>query len=187
MKRSIIVFVAACLLALGVSSPSFCQDLVGTVVNQDGHAVSGAKIVTQSPDGQPIGSAVSDSNGQYQIAGVGAGEYFITLAPAGNSGQGQTVASYVGNGGLTVDWAVAPGVAPVASAKAGITSVASTSVASTGNPVSTLSFDNALKADSAISMCTTKSGKLFCNNGYACSVFPYGYYYCSCCRIGGLL
>ena len=131
MKRSIIAFAAACLLALGLTTPSFCQDLVGTVVDQDGHAVSGAKIVTQSPDGQPIGSAVSDANGQYQINGVNAGEYFITLAPAGTAGQGQTVASYVGNGGLTVNWAVAPGVAPVASAKAG-----TTSVASTDNPVS---------------------------------------------------
>jgi len=180
MKRSIIVFAAACLIALGLTTPSFCQDLVGTVVDQDGHAVSGAKIVTQSPDGQPIGSAVSDSTGQYQIAGVGAGEYFISLAPAGTAGQGQTVASYVGNGGLTVDWAVAPGVAPVASAKAG-----TTPVASTGNPVSTLSFVNSVAAQDS-SMCTVKSGKLFCDNGYACTVFPYGYYYCACCRTGAM-
>ena len=176
MKRSIIVFAAACLLALGMTTPSFSQDLVGTVVDQHGNAVSGAKIVTQSPDGQPIGSAVSDSNGQYQIAGVGAGEYFISLAPAGTAGQGQTVASYVGNGGLTVDWAVAPGVAPVASAKAGTASLASTS-----DRVNTLSFVNDLSADK-ISECKVKSGRRFCDNGYACSVFPYGYYYCSCCR-----
>jgi hypothetical protein len=178
MKRSIIVFAAACLLALGITTPSFSQDLIGTVVDQNGNAVSGAKIVTQSPDGQPIGSAVSDANGQYQIPDVNAGEYFITLAPAGTTGQSQTVASYVSKGGLTVDWAVAPGVAPVASAKAG-----TTSVASTGNPVSTLSFVNDVKESSA-SMCFTKSGRKFCDNGYACTVFPYGYYYCSCCRSG---
>lgn len=180
MRRSIIAFAATCLLALGLSAPSFCQDLVGTVVDQDGHAVSGAKIVTQSPDGQPIASAVSDANGQYQIVGVNAGEYFITLAPAGTAGQGQTVASYVGNGGLTVNWAVAPGVAPVASAKAG-----TTSVASTDNPVSDLSFVNDVRESSA-SMCFTKSGRKFCDNGYACTVFPYGYYYCACCRTPAL-
>jgi hypothetical protein len=180
MKRSIIVFAAACLFALGINTPGFSQDLVGTVVDQDGHAVSGAKIVTQDPGGQTIGSTTSDSNGQYQINGVNAGEYLITMAPAGTAGQGQTVAGYVGNGGLTVNWAVAPGIAPVASAKAG-----TTSVGSTGNPVSTLSFVNNL-AESTGGMCFTKSGKLFCDNGYACTVFPYGYYYCSCCRMGTL-
>jgi hypothetical protein len=180
MKRSIIVFAAACLLAWGMTTAGFSQDLVGTVVDQDGHAVSGAKIVTQSPDGQPIGSAISDSNGQYQINGVNAGEYFVTLAPAGTAGQGQTVASYVGNGGLTVNWAVAPGVAPVASANAG-----SSPVASTGNPVSTLSFVNNLAASSK-GMCFVKSDRKFCDNGYACSVFPYSFYYCPCCRTGML-
>ncbi|MGO9061616.1 MAG: carboxypeptidase-like regulatory domain-containing protein [Candidatus Binataceae bacterium] len=176
MSRSIVVLVAACLLAVGMTTPSFSQDLAGTVVDQDGHAVSGAKIITQTPDGQTIGSATSDSQGQYQIDGVNAGEYFITLAPAAAAGQGQTVASYVGNGGLTVNWAVAPGVAPVASAKAG-----AAGIASAGNPVSTMSFTNSVAVSDG-GMCFVKSGKKYCDNGYACSVFPYGYYYCSCCR-----
>jgi len=176
MNRSIVVLVAACLFAVGMTTPSFSQQLAGTVVDQGGHAVAGAKIVTQTPDGQTIGSATSDSQGQYQIDGVDAGEYFITLAPAAAAGPGQTVASYVGNGGLTVNWAVAPGAAPVASAKAG-----TIAVASAGNPVSNISFMNSL-AVRAGGMCFVKSGRKFCDNGYACSVFPYGYYYCSCCR-----
>ena len=91
-------------------------------------------------------------------------------------GPGQTVASYVGNGGLTVNWAVAPGAAPVASAKAG-----TATVASAGNPVSNISFMNSLARRDG-GMCFVKSGRKFCDNGYACTVFPYGYYYCSCCR-----
>lgn len=180
MSRSIIVLVVACLFAVGMSTPSSSQELAGTVVDQDGHAVSGAKVVTQTPEGQTIGSATSDSHGQYRIDDVDAGEYFITLAPVAAAGQGQTVASYVGNGGLTINWAVAPGTAPVASAQPGIAAVTSASVASAANPVSNMFFSNSLAARGP--MCFVKSGRKFCDNGYACSVFPYGYYYCSCCR-----
>jgi len=83
-------------------------------------AVPGAKVIAHSSDGLNTQAATTDSNGQYRIAGLDPGQYYITLDALGTGGQGQTVASYLGNSGLTVNWSVAPGATPLASAQPGI-------------------------------------------------------------------
>lgn len=130
MSRVTMVALAACLFAIGMVTPAISEDLVGTVVDRDGNAVPGVKIVTQAPDGQTTGTATSDAQGQYRIGGLDAGEYFITLNPAAANVQGQTVASYVGNAGLTVNWSVGHGLAPLASAQPGIRGGSSSPVGS---------------------------------------------------------
>jgi hypothetical protein len=107
------------MLLLAVASPALCEDLVGTVAEKDGQAVQGVRIIARSGDGQTREFAITDASGQYRIAGLNPGEYFVTLDPAGSGVQGQTVASYVSNAGLTVNWSVAPGSSPLASAQPG--------------------------------------------------------------------
>jgi Carboxypeptidase regulatory-like domain len=135
MRTSILALVVGCLFAIGAGSQALCEDLVGTVVNRDGHAVQGVKIITHARDGQPTGSAVSDVQGQYSIADLQPGEYFITLDPGSTNVQGQTVASYVGNAGLTVNWSVAMGLAPLASAQPGVQFAAASPAGSNALPV----------------------------------------------------
>ena len=130
MSRSIVVLIAAPVLALAIAAPAICEDLVGTVADRGGQAVQGVKIIAQSKDGTTQ-AATTDANGQYRIAGLDPGQYFITLDPAGNGVQGQTVASYLGNSGLTVDWSVASGVSPLASAQPGTRLAFSSSVSKT--------------------------------------------------------
>jgi hypothetical protein len=119
MSRSILALVAGFALAMSLVSSALCEELVGTVVDQNGNAVPGATVVAHTPEGLQTGTAIANPQGQYQINGLAPGQYYITLNPATNGFEGQTVASYVGNGGLTVNWSVAPGVNPVASATPG--------------------------------------------------------------------
>ncbi len=121
MNKTLMALIAGCALALGFCRPALCADIVGTVLDANGNAVPGVKVSTSTQDGQSIGSAVTDGQGDYAIDGVSSGLYYITLTPpAGSDLRGQSVASYVGGMGLTVNWGVAPGREPVASAMPGI-------------------------------------------------------------------
>jgi carboxypeptidase family protein len=132
MHRSLLALISTCALAMAIASPAICEDLVGTVANSAGHAVQGVKIVARSADGKISEAATSDAGGRYRIAGLGPGRYFITLDPAGTGVQGQTVASYLGSTGLTVNWSVGPGISPLASAAPGAQLGAPTSVSVAG-------------------------------------------------------
>jgi Carboxypeptidase regulatory-like domain len=174
MNKVMMVLIAVCVLAIGTALPAISADLAGEVVDQDGHAVSGATITTQGPDGQTVASATSNSQGEYEINGLNAGEYLITIGSASAGLQSQTVASYVGGNGLAVNWLVAPGVAPLASAQP----LAQDERMRSGGFGNLNLRDN----DRDPQGCFRKSDKLFCDNGRACRVFPYGYYYCRCCQ-----
>jgi hypothetical protein len=119
MSGAVPRLIAGCVLALAIAAPAVCEDLVGTVAGSGGQAVQGVRIIATSRDGQITEAATTDANGQYIIPGLDPGQYMITLDPAGAGVQGQTVASYLGNSGLTVNWSVAPGLSPLASAKPG--------------------------------------------------------------------
>lgn len=120
MKKTLMALIAGCALVAGAAAPVLCADIVGTVHDADGNVVSGVEVSTSTQDGKSIGSAVTDSQGNYKINGVPSGLYYITLIPpSGSNLSGQSVASYVGGSGLTVNWGVAPGREPMASAMPG--------------------------------------------------------------------
>ncbi len=182
MSRLKMVLLATCWLAIGMATPAMSEDLAGTVVDQNGQAIPGAQVVAQTTDGQTMGTATSNAQGQYEINGLNAGEYFITLAPGTAGAQGQAVAGYVGRSGLTVDWAVAPGAAPIASAQAGVGS------ASSASAVSNLSFasDGSSGDKDNDKCCREKSKKHYCDN-YDCKFWKNRswdrrYRYCKCCK-----
>jgi hypothetical protein len=137
MKKTLMALIAACALVAGASAPAPCADIVGTVLNANGNAVPGVVVSTRTRDGQNVGSAVTDGQGDYAINDVSSGLYYITLAPpSGSDLRGQSVASYVGGTGLTVNWGVAPGRAPVATAMPGVNNHPGTSlIASASKPV----------------------------------------------------
>jgi len=121
MNKTLIAVIAGCALVAGAATPVLCAGIVGAVLDANGNAVSGVQVSTSTRDGQNVGSAVTDGQGDYAINDVSSGLYYITLAPpAGSDLRGQSVASYVGGNGLTVNWAVAPGRAPVAAAMPGV-------------------------------------------------------------------
>lgn len=120
MRQSVLSLLITALIAMGAAAPGLCEDLVGTVANGNGQAVGGVKIQVQSSDGAVTQSATTEADGQYVISGLYPGQYFITLDSAGRGVQGQTVAGYLGENGLTVNWSVGSGVSPLASAQPGI-------------------------------------------------------------------
>ena len=119
MNRLVLGLIAGCALSLSVAGPGLCEQILGTVMDSNGHAVPGAKIVTETQDGQKTGSAVTDASGQYRIDALTPGLYYITLDPATSGLQGQTVAGYVGSAGLTVNWAASQSHGAIASAVPG--------------------------------------------------------------------
>jgi len=122
MKKTLMALIAGCAVLVGVSSRAVCADIVGTVLDASGSAVSGAMVSITTQDGLNTGSAITDAQGNYAIDNISSGLYHITLAPpAGAGARGQAVASYVGDMGQTVNWAVAPGREAVAFAMPGIT------------------------------------------------------------------
>ena len=122
MKKTLMALIAGCALVAGAGSRALCADIVGTVLDANGRAVPGVKVSTTTQDGQSIGSAFTDGQGGYAIDGISSGLYYVTLnPPAGSDLRGQSVASYVGGNGLTVNWGVASGREPVASAMPGTT------------------------------------------------------------------
>jgi hypothetical protein len=122
MKKTLMALVAGCALVVGACSAALCAEIVGTVLDANGNAMPGVKVSTSTQGGQPIGSAVTDGQGDYAINDISSGLYYVTLEPpAGSDVHGQSVATYVGSMGLTVNWAVAPGREAVASAMPGVT------------------------------------------------------------------
>ena len=89
-------------------------DLVGRVLNSHGEAVSGVTVSVRNSSGVAAGKAVSDANGAYAISNLKPGTYTLTSSE-------QSVMSYIGSLGLTVDWGIAPHAPPVAVARLGTT------------------------------------------------------------------
>jgi hypothetical protein len=122
MKKSVLALIAGCALTVGAVSAALCAEIVGNVLDASGNAVPGVRVSTTTRDGQAVATAVTDGQGDYAIGDLSSGLYYVTLSPpAGSDVRGQSVATYVGGTGLTVNWAVAPGRAPVASAMPGVT------------------------------------------------------------------
>src|SRR5215510_2184924 len=86
MKHVSVVF--ACLLAIGVSSPTFAQGvqtatITGTVQSADGQSLPGVTVTASSPALQGVRTAVTDVNGVYILRGLPAGAYLISFELSG--------------------------------------------------------------------------------------------------------
>ncbi|GEM_PF-3732830 len=135
MTRSIAASSAVLALTLMLTGTALCTDLVGTVADGQGQAVQGARVIALTSDGATTFTTNTNADGQYQIGGLSPGQYFITLEAASIGSHTQTVVSYLGHSGLTVNWSVAPGTTPIAVAQPGIELTSASSVNSSGAAV----------------------------------------------------
>ena len=93
--------------------------IVGTVVNAQQKPVPEVKIVIKDPSGKALRETLTNGDGRYSLKEVNTGQYQLTLDPLQNPFQGQTVVANLGSLGLTVNWLIATGVAPIATAEPG--------------------------------------------------------------------
>jgi hypothetical protein len=119
MRKTILAWAAGCALALSTGSFAVAADIVGSVVDSSGQAVRGSKISVADQSGQIAGNAITDQQGRYAINGLRDGQYNITLDAAGANAKGDTAVSYLGEKGLTVNWAVGPSREAIATAQVG--------------------------------------------------------------------
>jgi Carboxypeptidase regulatory-like domain len=87
-------------------------EVTGKVADRSGAAVPGVAVSVKNQAGTTVGSAISDSAGNYAIHDLGAGTYTFVV-------KGQTAVAYVADDGLTVDWGVAPDAPAIAVARRG--------------------------------------------------------------------
>ena len=119
MKKTMLVLAAGCGLLASAGSFAIAADIVGTVMDAGGLAVSGSKVSAADQSGQTVGDATTDQQGRYVISGLRPGQYDIKLDPAAANLKGDTAVSYVDAKGLTVDWAVGASRAAIATARPG--------------------------------------------------------------------
>ena len=92
-------------LVIGPSS-GFCADIIGTVMDLQGHPVSDVKIVVQNTAGKLFGQAITDPKGHYTIVGLSPNTYGYILNPLTTGLKGGSAVSYLGTDGLTINWKV---------------------------------------------------------------------------------
>ena len=119
MKRNLLASAAVCVLVVGVGSLAIAADIVGTVMDASGQAVTGSKISVADETGRILGNATTDRQGRYTIEGLRPGQYDIKLDPASATLKGQTAVGYLDAKGLTVNWAVGPSRDAIATARPG--------------------------------------------------------------------
>jgi len=93
--------------------------IVGTVVTAQQKPVPEVKIVIKDPSGKALRETLTNGDGRYSLKDVNTGRYQLTLDPLQNRFQGETVVANLGSQGLTVNWLVASGAAPIATAQPG--------------------------------------------------------------------
>lgn len=103
MKSGLMVAVAVSTIIV-LAGIVTAADVVGRVVDAKGRPVSGVPIRLQNASGQSVGSAVSDLDGGYELAGLPEGSYILDV-------QGQSAVAYVGHEGVTVNWGLRGGTA----------------------------------------------------------------------------
>jgi hypothetical protein len=163
MSKSLVILIVGCILALAITTPAICEDLVGTVANGNGQAVQGVKVIVHSSDGEITEAATTDASGQYIVSGLDPGQYLITLDPAGSGVQGQTVAGYLGEVGLTVNWSVESGTSPLASAQPGIRLTSASSV-NAASAVKSASMSGGQNGQGGQGQCPPKKSQKRCDD-----------------------
>lgn len=85
LSRALLVAaVATVFLVVGGSQPASAQDeaLFGTIETQDDEPVPGVVISVTDADGQEVGTATTDDNGDWRIGLPGPGEYTVAIDQA---------------------------------------------------------------------------------------------------------
>ncbi len=86
-------------------------NVAGSVVDENGNALSGAGIYLINSDGQAVSFTVSDQNGNYEIIGVPPGQYYVQAGKIGYDtnfngiapSMEQTTPFSLGNGTTTIE------------------------------------------------------------------------------------
>jgi hypothetical protein len=130
MNKLLLVLSAGCALAMSFSLPAFSGDIIGSVVDANGNPLQGVQVIVRAQNSPMTGAAITNQTGQYEIAGLNPGRYYITLDAKGTNLTGQTVVSNLNDNGLTVNWAASPGRQAIATAQAGIQQPSAASVQS---------------------------------------------------------
>ena len=73
--------------------------------------------MVEDASGQSVGLAVSDSSGEYELSGLPEATYSL-------SANGQSAVTYVGHGGVTINWGIS-GNSVLATARPGLSSTTS--------------------------------------------------------------
>lgn len=96
------------MLTAAGASVALCAEVSGTVSDVAGKAVAKVKLSASDSSGKNAGTALTDTNGKYQIAGLSPGTYVFALDPLASGFKGGNGLAHVGEKGLTIDWKVSP-------------------------------------------------------------------------------
>jgi Carboxypeptidase regulatory-like domain len=117
MKRTCLSSLALVILFVQLAA-AFGAEVAGNVTETGGRGVEGIRIAFKDASGGTVASAESGKDGNYQISGLGAGNYSATLDPGKTGYRGTTVAVSVGSGDvLCVNWFVSPAAEALATAR----------------------------------------------------------------------
>lgn len=94
-------------------------NIVGTVLDNQGHSVEGVEISAQDPDGEVVARAVTDREGKYTMKCLKRRQYNLTLNPLMTDFQGQTVTASLGLRGLIADWTTSATALAIAKVRSG--------------------------------------------------------------------
>ncbi|MBX3297771.1 MAG: TonB-dependent receptor [Acidobacteria bacterium] len=87
MRKLILFRLALVVILLGSTSATDAQTIngtiTGTVVDQQGAAISGATVTARNPQTGFVRSATTSSNGIFRISAVPVGDYIVTASAAG--------------------------------------------------------------------------------------------------------
>src|SRR5580658_2566306 len=106
MKKAIVTGLGIFISLLFALPSAFCAEVVGTVMDLQGRAVSDVKIVAQDGAGKICGQALTDAKGHYEISGLSPNTYDYTLNPLATGLKGGSAVSFLDTDGLTINWKV---------------------------------------------------------------------------------
>lgn len=104
-------------VSMVVASSAFCATITGTVWDNYGRAVSGAKISILNSAGKSFGKATSNAQGEYSITGLHPATYQLVLDPRSADLKGGNAVAHLGSGGLIINWTVSKKGSALALAK----------------------------------------------------------------------
>jgi hypothetical protein len=98
--------------------PAFGAQVAGRVTDPGGRGVEGIRITFKDASGATVASTESGKDGNYQVSGLGGGNYSAILDPGKTGYRGTTVAVSVGpTDVLCVNWFVSPAAEALAVAR----------------------------------------------------------------------
>jgi hypothetical protein len=117
---SVVVAVVALGLTTLAALPAFAANVAGVIADATGKPVQGMKVIAETQKSQPVQAVLTGSKGGYAIKNLTPGGYLFALEPGGAGfKKGESVAAFVPDEGLTLDWTVSATADPIALARVG--------------------------------------------------------------------